>query len=129
MIKSIKIGDKFKGKNGIFLVTDIYVAKNKYWVEVVHLDSGNLVHTDYDYFSQMLVLEKLDWQYNKDATDEDYQDIRKECIRMLEDNMIGGFGRINFIDYSKYIKQLLEEFPTLIFKIESFGLNVDKKEQ
>ena len=129
MLENIKIGDKFKGVNGVFLVTDIYVAKNKYWVEVVHLDSGYLCHTEYDYFTKMLVLEKLDWHYNREATDEDYQDIRNGCNKMLKDKLLAGIGCMNFVDYSKYIKQLLEEFPTLIFKIECFGLNVDKKER
>lgn len=63
MIKSISIGDKFKGRNGVFLVIDIYIKKNKFWVETVHLESGAKTHTQYDTFVR-LELEKMtkkDW--------------------------------------------------------------------
>lgn len=53
MIKSISIGDKFKGVNGFFVVTDIYVAKNKFWVQTVHLESGTQTHTDYNTFIRL----------------------------------------------------------------------------
>ena len=65
----------------------------------------------------------------REATEEDYQEVRQKCIEAMNNDMLGGFGRINFIDYSKYLDKLEKEFKDLIFKQETFGLNVDKKEK
>lgn len=126
-MENIKIGDKFMGSNGLFLVTDIYLKNNKYWIVTLHLESGQESHTDYNHFTR-LTLTKVNWDYIKEATQEDYEDIKAECRRIINDDMIGGFGRINFVDYSKYIIELVREFPQLIFKLECFGLNIDKRE-
>lgn len=63
MIKSISIGDKFKGVNGVFIVIDIYIKKNKFWVETVHLESGAKTHTQYDTFVRLELtkMTKKDW--------------------------------------------------------------------
>ena len=63
----------------------------------------------------------------REATEEDYESVRKECLRMVSDDMIGGFGRINFVDYKPVLDKLREEFPQLTFTQECFGLNIDKK--
>ena len=128
MLENIKIGDKFMGRNGVFIVQDIYIKKNKYWVQAIHLESGQETHCDYDYFCR-LELAKLDYQYIREATEEDYQDVKDACVKMLNDDMMGAFGRINFVDYSNIIIKLVKEFPKLVFRLESFGLNVDKREE
>ena len=128
MLENIKIGDKFMGRNGVFIVQDIYIKNNKYWVQAIHLESGQENHCDYNYFCR-LELTKLDYQYIREATEEDYQDVKDACVKMLNDDMMGGFGRINFVDYSNIIIKLVKEFPKLVFRLEGFGLNVDKREE
>ena len=63
MIKSIKIGDNFRGKNGVFVIQDIYIKNNKFWVETVHLESGAKTHTQYDTFIRLELtkMSKKDW--------------------------------------------------------------------
>lgn len=126
-MENIKIGDLFEGSNGLFIITNTYLEKNKFFISVLHIESGQEHHLDYNYFSKLL-LKKVNWDYIRQATQEEYEDIRLECNRIADDDMIGGFSRINFIDYSNYIIKLVEEFPQLVFKLQNFGLSIDKRE-
>jgi hypothetical protein len=129
-MENIKIGDLFEGSNGLFIVENVYIENNKFWIELFHIESGqHCHHVTYEHFSYLLSLKKVNWDYIRQATQEEYEDIRLECNRIADDNMIGGFSRINFIDYSNYIIKLVEEFPQLVFKLQSFGLSIDKKEE
>ena len=40
--------------------------------------------------------------------------------------MATGFSKINFKDYSPIIEDLKNKYPQLQFKIESFGISIDK---
>ena len=64
----------------------------------------------------------------REATQEDYEEVRVECQRIMSDDMLSAFSRINFVDYRKYLDKLREEFPELEFVQEDYGLAVDKKE-
>ena len=65
----------------------------------------------------------------REATQEDYEEVRKTCKGMIEDTNFAGFSRVNFIDYSNYLDKLEKEFPNFIFKQRDIGLSVDKKEK
>ena len=65
----------------------------------------------------------------REATEEDYESVRKGCLRMINDDKMRAFGSLNFVDYSKCLDNLRAEFPQLVFTQECFGLTVDKKEE
>ena len=70
MLENIKIGDKFRYKNRVLVVIDIYIKKNKFWVETVHLESGAKTHTQYDTFIRLELtkMTKKDWyKYELDS--------------------------------------------------------------
>ena len=57
------------------------------------------------------------------------QDIKQLYIdleRFIENDMATGFSKINFKDYSPIIEDLKNKYPQLQFKIESFGISIDK---
>ena len=62
----------------------------------------------------------------KEATQEQYDALRRTCNQMLEDTNFAGFTSVNFIDYTQYLDKLKVEFPKFKFKQTSFGISVDK---
>lgn len=65
----------------------------------------------------------------REAIQEDYEDVKKSCLKMRQDDNMCGFSRVNFIDYTPILGTLREEFPELEFIQKSYGLTVDKKEE
>lgn len=62
----------------------------------------------------------------REATQEQYETLRKECLKMVEDKNFSGFSAINFIDYTQYLDKLKVEFPEFKFRQTDFGISVDK---
>ena len=62
----------------------------------------------------------------QEATQEQYDALRRTCQRMLEDTNFAGYSGINFIDFTKYLDKLKVEFPELKFRQTDFGISVDK---
>ena len=62
----------------------------------------------------------------RDATQEQYETLKKECSKMVEDKNFAGFSAINFIDYTQYLDKLKVEFPEFKFRQTDFGISVDK---
>ena len=56
----------------------------------------------------------------------DIKQIYIDIDRFLENDMATGFSKINFKDYSPIIEKLKYKYPQLQFKIESFGISIDK---
>ena len=57
------------------------------------------------------------------------QDIKQLYIdleRFIENDIATSFSKINFKDYSPIIEELKNKYPQLQFKIESFGISIDK---
>lgn len=98
MIKSIKIGDKFRGRNGIFVVTDIYVAKMKAWVLVTHLESGQEHRLHYDYFNKLELTKLTKTELKKLA-------MQQELKQLLNN----GDPRICDLDRIDKLTNMLEE--------------------
>lgn len=66
--------------------------------------------------------------YIREATQREYQKIRNECFNITRDSNLCGFTRVDFVDYSKYLDELREEFPHLNFEMKDYGLQVDRRE-
>ena len=62
----------------------------------------------------------------RDATQEQYETLKKECSKMVEDKNFAGFSAINFIDYTQYLDKLKVEFPEFKLRQADFGISVDK---
>lgn len=59
--------------------------------------------------------------------EKDIEQIYIDLKRFLENDLSVGFSKINFKDYSPIIQELKDKYPTLNFKLESFGISIDKK--
>lgn len=58
--------------------------------------------------------------------EKDIEQIYIDLERFIENDMATGFSKINFKDYSPIIEKLKNKYPQLQFKIESFGISIDK---
>ena len=58
--------------------------------------------------------------------EKDIEQLYIDLERFIENDMATGFSKINFKDYSPIIEDLKNKYPQLQFKIESFGISIDK---
>ena len=58
--------------------------------------------------------------------EQDLQQLYIDLERFIENDMATGFSKINFKNYSPIIEELKNKYPQLQFKIESFGISIDK---
>ena len=63
----------------------------------------------------------------KKPTDRQLMFFKRACRKLQEDYLMSSFIKMNFIDYSDYIVELIDEFPKLVFELKDYGIRVSKK--
>ena len=63
----------------------------------------------------------------REATQEDYEEVRHRCQEMISDEHFGGFSKVNFVDYNNYLDKLKTEFPKFIIEQVNYGIRINKE--
>ena len=62
-----------------------------------------------------------------EATEEQFEQLCKDCERILKSNEISTFSQIIFVDFSKYLNTFEKKFPKLNFKLTTYGITITRK--
>ena len=63
----------------------------------------------------------------KQLTQEEEARLYLDLLRLQDDENMGGFSRIDFVDYEPAIKRVRKVFPQFVYEITDFGVQIEKR--